>query len=70
MSVYCQLWTDFKHYSDVYIVNFEQVNAGGEGGGLVFAYYKPYRYEMYETSEKRATQKMKTKRRKLPYRKW
>ena len=26
--VYCELWTDFTHCSDVYIVDVEQENAG------------------------------------------
>ena len=28
--LYCQLWTDFTHYSVVFIIDFEQVNAGWE----------------------------------------
>ena len=33
--LYCQLWTDFRHCSDISIIDFEELNTGCEWGGVL-----------------------------------
>ena len=36
---YCYLWTDFKHYTDVFLVNFEQTNVSWDKIRKGFVYF-------------------------------